>query len=78
MYKFCDNIRIRSCDELSFLVNISNNTFFLVKTNTLKYLELKLKEGLTIDKFNTFESNFIEFIKELEQQNILEVTTGEI
>lgn len=78
MYKFFNNIRIRTCDELSFLVNISNNTFFIIKTKTLKFLELKLKEGLTIDKLSILEPNFIKFIKELEKQNILEVTTDEI
>lgn len=78
MYKFCDNIRIRTCDELSFLVNISNNTFFVLKTKTLKFLELKLKEGLTIDNLSSFESNFIEFVKELEKQKILGVTADEI
>lgn len=78
MYKFFDNIRIRTCDQLSFLVNINDNTFFVIKTRTLKFLELKLKEGLTIDKLSNLESNFVEFIKQLEKQNILEVTTHEI
>lgn len=78
MYKFFDNIRIKTCGELSFLVNISNNTLFVIKTKTLIFLELKLKEGLTMDKLSIFESNFVEFIKELEKQNILEVDTDEI
>lgn len=73
MYDFCDNIRTRTCDELSFLVDITNNTFFVLKTKTLKFLELKLKEGLTPKKLNLFDSSFIDFIKELEKQNILEV-----
>ncbi|AIY83667.1 hypothetical protein U729_1547 [Clostridium baratii str. Sullivan] len=78
MYNFSDNIRIRTCDELSFLVNISNNTFFVLKTKTLKFLELKLNEGLTTNNLNIFDSNFISFIKELEKQNILEVNANEI
>lgn len=78
MYKFHDNIRIRSCDELSFLINISNNSIFVIKTNTLKFLQLKLNDGLTIHKLSSLESNFIDFINELEKQHILEVTANEI
>ena len=78
MYKFFDNIRVKTCDDLSFLVNISDNTFFVIKTNTLKFLELKIQEGLTIDKFSTFESDFVGFIRELEKQKILEAATDEI
>jgi len=78
MYKFFDNIRIRTCDQLSFLVNISNNTFFVIKTRALKFLQLKLTEGLTRDKLSNLQSNFVEFVKELEKQNILEVITNEI
>lgn len=78
MYNFSDNIRIRTCDELSFLVNIKNNNFFVLKTNTLKFLQLKLNEGLTLDKLNNFDFSFVIFIKELEKQNILEVTIDEI
>lgn len=78
MYKFFDNIRIRTCDQLSFLVNISNNTFFVIKTRALKFLQLKLTKGLTRDKLSNLQSNFVEFVKELEKQNILEVITNEI
>lgn len=78
MYKFFDNIRIRTCDQLSFLVNISNNTFFVIKTRALKFLQLKLTEGLTRDKLSNLQSNFVGFVKELEKQNILEVITNEI
>jgi predicted nucleic-acid-binding Zn-ribbon protein len=78
MYKFSNNIRIRTFDELSFLVDITNNTFFVLKTKTLKFLELKLKEGLTTEKLNIFDHSFITFIKELEKQNILEVSLDEI
>lgn len=78
MYNFSDNIRIRTCDELSFLVDITNNTFFVLKTKTLRFLEAKLKEGLTIEKLNVFDSSFINFIKELEKESILEVSVDEI
>lgn len=78
MYKFSDKIRIRTCDELSFLVDITNNTFFILKTKTLKFLELKLKEGLTTENLNIFDNSFINFIKELSKQNILEVSEDEV
>lgn len=78
MYKFCDNVIVRNCDELSFLVNISDNSLFVIKTNTLKFLQIKLEEGLIIDKRSNLESDFIKFIKELEKKNILEVAINEI
>ena len=35
MYTFLEDIRIRICDELSFLVNIKDNSFAVIKTETL-------------------------------------------
>lgn len=78
MYNFSNNIRIRTCDELSFLVDITNNTLFVLKSKTLKFLQVKLSEGLTIEKLNLFDSSFITFIKELKKQNILEMIDNEI
>lgn len=78
MYNFSNNIRIRTCYELSFLVDITNNTLFVLKSKTLKFLQVKLSEGLTIEKLNLFDSSFITFIKELEKQNILEMIDNEI
>lgn len=73
MYTFLDNIRVRTCDELSFLINISNNNFFVIKTNVLEYLQAKLEEGLSTDQLTENDPNFVEFVKELERQNILGV-----
>lgn len=78
MYKFSDNIRIRICEELSFLVDIVNNNFFVLKTKTLKFLQQKLNEGLTSENVKNFDSSFLIFIKDLEKQNILEVSINGI
>ncbi len=78
MYYFLENIRIRTCDELSFFVDISNNNLIMIKTKTLKYLELKMRDGLSIEGANALGTDFIQFINELKNQNILGVTTDEI
>lgn len=78
MYNFSSNIRIRTCDELSFFINITNNNIFVIKTRTLEFLQIKLKNGLTKENLNELDSSFITFINELEKQNILEVIKDEI
>lgn len=78
MYNFADNIRIRTCDELSFLVDITNNNLLVLKTNTLRFLEMKLNQGLSKEDLNFYDTTFNNFIKELEKQNILEVSKDEI
>lgn len=78
MYNFSSNIRIRTCDELSFFINITNNNIFVIKTRTLEFLQIKLKNGLTKENLNELDSSFITFINELDKQNILEVIKDEI
>lgn len=39
MYDFLENIRFRTCVELTFLININKNTIFTLKTETFKFLE---------------------------------------
>ena len=77
MYNFSKNIRIRVCDELSFLVNISNNNLFVVKTKTLEFLKLELEKGLTVENQSKFNPSFIAFIRELEDEKILEDSLNE-
>ena len=43
MYDFLENIRFRTCVELTFLININKNTIFTLKTETFKFLEKKIK-----------------------------------
>lgn len=71
MYKFSKNIRIRQCDELSFLINITNNYIYTINTETLKFLEKKIGEGLSIEKIND-NIDFLKFIRTLEMHKILE------
>ena len=72
MYKISDNIRIRECGELSFFVNIKSNLIYTIKTETLKFLIKKIKEGLTLKKVSIDKTEFIKFIQTLEKQKILE------
>ncbi|MDK0762123.1 hypothetical protein P5E87_04700 [Clostridium perfringens] len=72
MYKFSKNIRIRKCNDKAFLVNITNNEFFVVKTTTLNFLEKKLDEGLIKSKVSKIGKEFEQFINELVRQDILE------
>jgi hypothetical protein len=81
VYRFRKHIRIRSCDELSFFVNISNNSLYMIKTDTLNFLQTKLEEGLSADTLDSNEKrnkNFVEFIDKLIKQDVLEVTSNEI
>ncbi len=71
MYKFSKNIRIRQCDELSFFINITNNYIYTINTETLKFLEKKIGEGLSIEKIND-NIDFLKFIRTLEMHKILE------
>lgn len=74
MYRYCENIRIRNCDEMSFYVNISDNSFFALKTNAMEYLDAKLNEGLTKEKLADSDLRFKEFVETLVSQRILEVS----
>lgn len=77
MYYIKKNIRIRSCNELSFLINIKDNSIFVIKTETLTFLYDILKNGLTENNLKQYESSFIEFIKKMQQANILGVKRNE-
>ena len=71
MYDFLEIIRFRTCVELSFLININKNTIFTLKTETFKFLEKKLRQGLSKENLKNNDIEFIEFIKKLEKQEIL-------
>lgn len=77
MYKICENIRVRNCGQLSFLIDITNNNIFSLKTNTLEYLKCRLEEG-SIEENNSEENQqFLNFLIELRKNNILEVDSDE-
>ena len=71
MYDFLENIRFTTCVELTFLININKNTIFTLKTETFKFLEKKLRQGLSKENLKNNDIEFIEFIKKLEKQEIL-------
>ena len=73
MYDFLENIRFRTCVELTFLININKNTIFTLKTETFKFLEKKLRQGLSKENLKNNDIEFIEFIKKLEKQEILRI-----
>ena len=73
MYTFLEDIRIRICDELSFLVNIKDNSFAVIKTETLLFLQNEMKKGLSPEKLNKMDQDFIVFIQKLENNGILGV-----
>lgn len=77
MYNFYDFIKIRSCDNLSFLINIRNNTIFTLKTETLDFLKIVLSEGLDEKRLNSLSPDFINFVKTLEENKILKVNDYE-
>lgn len=73
MYKFKDNIRIRTCDELSFFIDIKNNKISMIKTNSLNFLKLQLKNGLSPESLKKMDYEFVSFVNELENQKIMEI-----
>lgn len=77
MYDFYDFIKIRSCDNLSFLINIRNNTIFTLKTETLDFLKIVLSEGLDEKRLNSLSPDFINFVRTLEENKILKVNDYE-
>lgn len=77
MYTFSDNVRIRECGDLSFFINIKDNTIISIKTKTLHFLKIKIKEGLSQEKLYEINSDVLIFIKNLEKQGILGVIENE-
>jgi len=77
MYKLCNNIRIKTCDEISFFINIDNNSIFNIKTDTLNYLLRELNMGLLETDLKQHNSFFVDFIVKLKDLNILMVDTDE-
>lgn len=69
--KFCDDIRIRQCNELSFFVNIKDNSVFVMSSNTLHYLLSFIKKNTSERK--EYDLKCIDLIKKMEQKGILEV-----
>lgn len=67
-YKFCENIRIRKCDDLIFFVNISNNSIYSIKYPAYEYLCSKLDFDI-----NASNTDFGKFINNLQKNNIIEV-----
>ncbi len=72
MYKIKSNIRIRSCGELSFIVNINNNNIYTIKTNTMEFFLQKLNEGIgSNDIIGLYDNSFAKFLLQLEQNDII-------
>lgn len=69
-YKFCPDLRVRECDELIFLVNISDNSIFAIKKSAYQYLCLQLHSDMKTDKMS---NDFIRFLEHLIENNIIEV-----
>lgn len=76
-YIFSKHIRIKTCNEVSFLVNIKNNSVFQVNTSALKYLQRHLSEGLIEEELSMEKSAFKDFVVALKQNGILEVAKDE-
>ncbi|MBQ8211088.1 MAG: hypothetical protein IJZ27_00980 [Treponema sp.] len=72
MYRICDNVKIRNCGELSFFVNIENNSLFAIQSKTVHFLLQKLKQGINIEKLKNEDPEFANFLDCLVQKNILE------
>ena len=72
MYRFSKDIRIRICGEITFFVNIKNNSIFKVNTNALQYLKDFLNEGSSIDSKNSRQHEFQNFVDYLQNIGVLE------
>ena len=71
MYTLHENIRIKTCDTESFFVNISNNSLYSIKTNTLNYLLSEIHKGLNENNISEYNTDFLDFVHKLESLNIL-------
>lgn len=76
-YVFAKEIRIKTCVDKSFFVNIKNNSIVKVSTDALKYLQQRLSDGLTADDLAADKSAFGNFVVALKQRNILETVPDE-
>ena len=71
MYRFSKNIRIRTCDEIAFFVNIKDNSIVKVNTNALQYLNNFLNERSSIDD-NYELKNFVDHLQNIGVLEIVE------
>lgn len=76
-YILSKDIRFKTCDEISFLVNIKTNFIFKINTDTLHYLKKRLSDGLTEEKLRVEELVLKNFVVELHKRGILEVVKDE-
>ena len=72
MYTFAKNIRTRTCEELSFFINIKNNSILTLKTSAYMYLKEALCIGLDDETLKTYNSEFINFVLYLKDNGVLE------
>ena len=71
MFRLCENIRIRHCDELSFFINIQNNALFSIKRPTMDFLLKRIDQGISEDELKINEPEFLNFVNSLVEKNIL-------
>lgn len=72
MYTISKNIRIRNCDDITFLININNNRILKINTNTYRYLKDQLSSGIDDSVIKTYDKAFAYFISVLKEKDILE------
>ena len=71
MFRLCENIRIRHCDELSFFINIHNNTLFSIKRPTMDFLLKRIEQGISEEDLMVDDPEFLNFVNSLVEKNIL-------
>lgn len=68
-YKISEDIRIRICEDKCFLINIKNNSIFMVEKKTFEYLQEQINKSTDLKKIK--DAKFISFLDKLQEKGII-------
>lgn len=72
MYKLNENIRIKTCDDRTFLIDISTNSVKMISTEAKNLLEVYLANEKSHKDIFKSEDGFADFVGNLLNSGILE------
>lgn len=71
MLIFSDGIRLRYCDNMCFVVDITKNKIYKFDSRTIKILETFVQNGFELDNIREKNIDLFNFIHKLMKENII-------
>lgn len=77
MYVISENIRVRKCGKSLLLVNMKTNSIQKIDKKAFDYLKRSIDDGLSSNDLIKHTPSFVNFVKHLSDNGVLEETAVE-